>query len=127
MRSNLIFSRFIKVNFSEVAQKSKNFEPVMTYSYNLTEEIKLAIFNISLSSLDQNFETCENHSKSSKRAECYDIITFYTIHGLISKFGGSWSVSVGERLKFDSRNNKNSCNIEFFIGDIGFDVEKLGF
>jgi hypothetical protein len=123
IRRNLIFSRFIKVKFSEVVKKYKNLEPNITHDGGFTKEIKLATFNISLSSLDQNFENCENVSESSK--QCYRLIKGYIHGGLKSKFGGLWSVSVGEKLKFDSVNDKYSSYIEFFIGDIGFDVEKL--
>lgn len=109
-----------------MVKKSKNLEPVIVSESKLTEEIKLAIFNISLSSLDENFEKCEDNSQFSKRGKCYELIVNYIYDKLKSKLGVSWSVTVGENLKFFSQNDNDLFYIEFFIGDIGFDVEKLG-
>ncbi len=113
-----------KAKFSEIVIKAKGSKPVLVKAPVLNEAQKQSILDTSMSSLDQNFQDCENRSITDKRAECYNIMANFIRRELKKKLGGSWMVSVGQYLKCMMESDYQTY-FEFYIGDIGFDVEKI--
>jgi hypothetical protein len=82
------------------------------------------ILDITTNSLNQNFGECEEESKKEKHSRCYVMISSKIHSDLSEKLKGRWAVSVGDYIKFDLV-TENQGYIEFFIGEISFDIEKL--
>jgi hypothetical protein len=113
-----------KAKFSELVIKAKGSKPVIVKVPVLNEAQQQSILNTSMSSLDQNFQDCENKSITDKRAVCYNIMANFIRRELKQKLGGSWMVSVGQYLKCMMESDYQTY-MEFYIGDIEFDVEKI--
>ncbi len=113
-----------KAKFSELVIKAKGSKPVIVKVPVLNAAQQQSILNTSMSSFDLNFQDCENKSITDKRAVCYNIMADFIRKQLKQKLGGSWMVSVGQHLKCMMESDYQTY-MEYYIGDIGFDVEKI--
>ncbi len=89
------------------------------------ETMTQSILKISLNSLNQDFNLCEVHTETHKWSSCYYLIARYISEHLESKFGRTWSVSVGDYSKCYLKTNKFNFITEFSIGQIGFEIQNI--